>query len=108
LNAIALDEASAGSIVRNRLAARVLEAVEGTLAAIGEGRAHELLDAWRCACPYLGRQVRIDAAGFSVEGTALDVDDQGVLLIGRADGGTERVVAGTLRCIDAEEDPTST
>ncbi|HLO01913.1 MAG TPA: biotin--[acetyl-CoA-carboxylase] ligase [Symbiobacteriaceae bacterium] len=58
----------------------------------------ELLAAWRELSVTLGRSVRvIPASGAPIwEGTAVDVDAEGALLVRRPDGSTERVIAGEV------------
>ena len=40
-----------------------------------------LLDSWRGRCTTLGRQVRVDLGADDVEGTAVDIDDEGRLVV---------------------------
>lgn len=58
----------------------------------------ELLTAWRELSVTLGRNVRvIPASGEPTwEGTAVDVDAEGALLVRRPDGSTHRVIAGEV------------
>lgn len=57
-----------------------------------------LLEAWRALSVTLGRQVRVlPASGAPAwEGEAVDVDEEGALLVRRPDGVIERVIAGEV------------
>jgi len=52
--------------------------------------------AWKRAEATLGKKVRIQEEGRLIEGTAVDIDDSGALLVKNARGQIERVVAGDL------------
>ncbi len=53
-------------------------------------------DEWRQHLATLGQEVRITTREQSIEGTAIDVDDEGALLIATARGYTERVLVGDV------------
>lgn len=100
--ATALDAAVAQPLERNRLAARVLEALEETFAALDDGQAAELLAAWRAACGHLGAAVRIEGPVRTVTGIAEDIDAAGALRVRRPGGALERLLAGRLRRVDRQ------
>ena len=56
----------------------------------GQGPA---LDDWRGLSDTMGRKVRVEMVDRSVEGTAVDIDDEGALLVDTKDG-RERVLSG--------------
>lgn len=58
----------------------------------------DLLAAWRDLSLTLGQSVRVIpvSGGAPWEGTAVDVDEEGALLVRRPDGTTERVIAGEV------------
>lgn len=60
-------------------------------ALLAEGGIGATADAHRAACSTLGRRVRVELAGGSVEGQALDVDEDGHLVLDA--GGTRQTVA---------------
>jgi BirA family biotin operon repressor/biotin-[acetyl-CoA-carboxylase] ligase len=60
------------------------------------GRA-TLVDVYRRACATIGSLVRVELAGGSFEGRALDITDQGHLLVERRDTGTiDEVTTGDV------------
>ncbi len=71
--------------------AAVVPAVEARVAQVRDHR-DLVLDGWRRRSATLGRNVR---AG-DREGVAIDVRDDGALLLARADGGVETILAGDV------------
>jgi BirA family transcriptional regulator, biotin operon repressor / biotin---[acetyl-CoA-carboxylase] ligase len=68
-----------------------------------------VLSAYRPRCSTLGRPVRVDLADRSFEGTALDVTDDGHLVVDTAAGGAEEVTVGDVvhvRVTDRGPSPT--
>ncbi len=55
-----------------------------------------LFDTWKSRLVTVGREVRINTAAKEVIGLAIDVDRDGTLLVRRADGQIERVIAGDI------------
>jgi BirA family biotin operon repressor/biotin-[acetyl-CoA-carboxylase] ligase len=58
-----------------------------------------ILNRWKSLCGIFNQHVRIESLGEVIEGTALDVDEQGGLLIG-APSGIQRVTVGDVAVID--------
>jgi BirA family transcriptional regulator, biotin operon repressor / biotin---[acetyl-CoA-carboxylase] ligase len=91
-------EAVAGRPVdRSALLAAFLSALEvrySTL--VAAGGADATLAAYRAACDTLGRPVRVELAGRTLEGTATDVAWNGQLLLTDAGGGRTAVTAGDV------------
>ncbi len=81
--------AEVGDVDRRLFLQRVLETIHGLT---GEGAdVGEVLDAWRDHAATLGRRVRVETPGGTVEGEAVDVRFPGSLVV-RTDDGDERVV----------------
>lgn len=78
----------AGDVDRRRLVQRLLESFDAL-----RDDPEAILPAWRAASSTLGRRVRVEAASETVEGTALDVEPPGRLVI-ETDDGPVRVHAG--------------
>jgi len=78
-------------VSRSRLLERFLDALE---AALDHMRWEETLSAWRSLAVTLNRRVRVETLGETVEGTALDVDDTGALMVRLSDGSVKRIVYG--------------
>jgi BirA family transcriptional regulator, biotin operon repressor / biotin---[acetyl-CoA-carboxylase] ligase len=75
----------------------VLAALASWRRALGEGRQHELLDAWRVLAPSSrGRRVRWMAAPDRViSGITQGIDDTGALLV-KTDASVERIISGDV------------
>jgi BirA family biotin operon repressor/biotin-[acetyl-CoA-carboxylase] ligase len=91
-------EAEAGRPVdRSSLLVAFLSALEARYAALlAPGGTDATLAAYRAACVTLGRPVRVEMAGRTLEGTATDVAWNGQLLLTDAGGGRTAVTAGDV------------
>ena len=56
--------------------------------------------AWRGLAPLIGRFIRVQELGAVVEGTVIDIADDGALRVRLADGREHRVVAGDVTVLD--------
>ncbi|WP_457742217.1 biotin--[acetyl-CoA-carboxylase] ligase [Thermococcus sp.] len=75
---------------------RVLRALSYWYTVFKSGRHYEILDAVRRRSAVLGRRIRIFEDGeVLLEGTALDIDDDGALIV-ETDEGTKRVLYGDV------------
>ena len=72
------------AVDRHRLADALLVALEERVADIDD--ADRFLPAYRRRCATLGREVRVERRGGPLEGTALDVDTSGALVVAGASG----------------------
>lgn len=99
--ATSLAESGAASLDRVALLVATLDAlgglVDGWLAADGDPRASGILAAYRKRSATLGHRVRIELdGGRSISGTAVDVDDDGRLVLALEDGSTRACAAGDV------------
>jgi len=77
----------------------VLEAVDEVYhSALGSGFA-PVLDRWRDASVTLGSRVRVASTNDQFSGTALDITEQGALIVRRDDGRTVTVVSGDVTLV---------
>lgn len=60
------------------------------------GEFKNVLQEWRVLCCNLGRRVKIAGRNFALEGIALDVDDDGALLVKSESGTVERILSGDV------------
>lgn len=97
--ASSLAVAAGKRIPRRPLFLAILTELEGCYGDFLKGGFPGLLDEWRERSSTLGKKVNVYLPGRKVEGTALDVDDDGALLVELDGGGTQRFLAGevTLR-----------
>lgn len=78
------------------LAAAVLSRLEETYALVEQGRVGELLAAYRARLCMLGRTVRVVAPDGAYEAEALDIDEQGHLLVRAQDGAVRTLSSGEI------------
>ncbi len=94
--AASLSDESGGAV---DAAALLGEIVEGIEKLYYDFDAAAILDAWKARLITLGQQVRATSGNSVVEGVAVDVTDEGALIIRQSDGALCTIVAGdvTLR-----------
>lgn len=97
--ATSLREALGRGVPRVALLQRVLERMEALYGRYLSEGPRVVLDAWRALPSILGQRVRIEELRGTWEGTALDLDEEGALLVRTADGSTRRVLAGDVRVV---------
>ena len=88
-----LDDASVPS--RDRLLAALLPELAAWLRVLETGGIAALLPAWRSHAVGLGQRVVAETPAGRIEGTALDVDPDGALLVG-TEAGMARLLAGDV------------
>jgi BirA family biotin operon repressor/biotin-[acetyl-CoA-carboxylase] ligase len=81
---------------RAALAAALIEALADLFAGFAATGFGAYRDDWLQADYLLGREVRLDEANGSIEGTALGIEADGALLIETAPGARRRVIAGDV------------
>lgn len=69
---------------------------ETWLAAWRDGGFGAILKAWRAVATGLGEPIRVRLEGRELHGRFDDIDDSGALILGRDDGGRERIAAGDV------------
>jgi len=84
-------------VERSALAAKLLVELENWYERLKRGNSSLILDEWRRHAATLGRRVRVFLGQTTVEGTALDVTNEGALLVERRDGSRMVVHAGDLK-----------
>ncbi len=72
----------------------VLEELERTYDGLNEKGGSVVLDEWRRLSSTLGKRVRVVTHGRTIEGLALDVADNGALLIELENGRIEKIISG--------------
>lgn len=90
-NAVAMKALIGRTVRRDRLLGRFLNSLETAMAQMTWA---QTLAAWRDLAVTLGRQVRVVTPREIVEGTAMDVDDTGALILKTADGGIKKIIYG--------------
>lgn len=64
------------------------------------GRSDQIIDAWKQQSDTLGKRIKIQTMNDMIQGTAVDVDESGFLLLKTAEGTTVRVTSGDCTVID--------
>ena len=91
VGAVSLMEFVGHPVDRKAIARAVIEGVLARVPSLDESR---VLDEWREWAYTLGREVVISGRNEVVQGTAIDIDDFGALIVRRTDGSLTSVVAG--------------
>jgi BirA family biotin operon repressor/biotin-[acetyl-CoA-carboxylase] ligase len=92
---VALDHLVADPPTRDDVREALLDAFDRWYAALLEDRAG-VLDAFRRRCVTLGQDVRVDLGADDLVGRAVDVDEQGRLVVEPLEGGRKVVAAGDV------------
>ena len=94
---VSLMDVAKEPISRAELLARILKNMEDLYEVVEEKGFSEILDEWRGVSCTLGQDVKVIAPDETYYGVADDIDDEGLLLVKRADGkGITRVIAGDV------------
>jgi BirA family biotin operon repressor/biotin-[acetyl-CoA-carboxylase] ligase len=91
--------ATGGEIDRARFAARLLNNLEVRYEQWRRDGFAPIAAVWRDLAPMIGRFIRVQEPGAVVEGTVVDIDDDGALRLRLVDGSSHRVVAGDVTVI---------
>jgi len=83
-------------VSRVRLAQFLLEAFDALYRDFKEGKTEEALEECRKLSAVLGTHVTVEQVNGRKEGYAVDIDDEGALLLRFDDGVTERILSGDL------------
>jgi len=94
--AVALNHVSDAAVTRDVLLDVLLDRLEVRYGALAQGRAEEVLEEWRARSATLGREVRIDLGAGDVVGTAVDVTDDGHLVVEPPEGGRRTIAVGDV------------
>jgi BirA family biotin operon repressor/biotin-[acetyl-CoA-carboxylase] ligase len=79
-----------------KLLIALLENLEATYGVFKEGAFVSLLSEWKKYATFLGREVEVVYGDEKVCGVAMDIDDEGALLLKLNDGATKRVLVGDV------------
>lgn len=92
--------ASGGEVDRPSFAGRLLNNLEVRYEQWRRDGFAPIAAAWRGLAPLSGRHIRVQEPGAIVEGTVIDIADDGALRMQLADGREHRVVAGDVTVVD--------
>jgi len=94
--ATSLQEALGEKISRLLLIQAILRNMEQWYTILVQGQGGEIRRRWKELSQIEGKEVAVSFMGAVVKGTALDIDDDGVLLVQEGGGELKRVVAGDV------------
>ena len=83
-------------IEREQFLSALLNELESYYNAFAQEKFDSILKEWRSLCSHLGSHVKITSFDETFEGLAVDVDENGALLVRLKDGTTRRVVSGDV------------
>jgi BirA family biotin operon repressor/biotin-[acetyl-CoA-carboxylase] ligase len=90
---------------RAEVMAAVLDRLSCRLDELGEKGRGALLDRWRELSSTLGREVRVAEGGISFTGKAMDIDEDGRLIVRLEHGGTRKVASGDVESLRVRRPP---
>lgn len=94
--AVSLARHAGSQVSRVALLQELLRQLEHYYANFRKHQLDGILDAWRQYSATLGQRVRIDMPGSRIDGIAVDIDEDGGLLVRRDSGLIEKVLAGDV------------
>ncbi len=94
--AVALNHIVPAAVDREDLLIALLDAFAPRYAALAAGDRSGLLDEWRRRSATLGQHVRVDLGEHDVEGTAVDVTDDGHLVVDTLEGARRTFAVGDV------------
>ncbi len=98
--ATSLAEALGHPVDLDAAQAAVVDGIDQAYATLVAGRAEEVVERWRRYNVTLGRPVRIEGATEMQEGRAIDVDEDGALVVEVSGGRRVRVIAGDVTVLE--------
>ena len=103
-SAISLNAVATEKISRTELLAAVLENFEKLYEQVLQQGFAPVLQLWRKYTSTLGKEVKVIAPNETYIGKAIDIDEEGLLIVEKADGTREKVLAGDVSIRSAEAD----
>jgi BirA family biotin operon repressor/biotin-[acetyl-CoA-carboxylase] ligase len=95
--AIACNHVTGAAPDREDLLVALLERLDGWYGPLAAARDRApLLDGWRARSATLGRRVRVDLGQEDLEGTAVDIDEEGHLIVDLVEGGRRTLAVGDV------------
>jgi BirA family biotin operon repressor/biotin-[acetyl-CoA-carboxylase] ligase len=94
--AVAMNHVVAAPVDREDLLVALLSALGPRYLALCAGERAALLDEWRDRSATLGRRVRVELGADDVEGTAVDVTDEGHLVVATLEGSRRTFAVGDI------------
>lgn len=98
--ATSLRLATGREVDRAHFTGALLNHLEARYDQLGREGFDPIAAAWRARAPMLGRPIRVQEPGAVVEGTVIDLAEDGALRLRLADGSEHRVVAGDVTVLD--------
>lgn len=90
-------------IDRENMLCTLLEEIESSYHLFLNGKFDTILDEWRGLASFLGSYVQVVSSGEMIEGQAIDIDENGALIVELKDQTMRRVVSGDLTLLRKKE-----
>jgi len=102
-NATSLKHELKREINREQFLRVLLEKMEHYYAMLTEGKFNPILEEWKSLCSVLGSYVEVTSLEEKIEGWAIDVDENGALIIKLQDGTQRKVLSGDVSLARSKE-----
>jgi BirA family biotin operon repressor/biotin-[acetyl-CoA-carboxylase] ligase len=102
-NATSLKHELKREINREQLLRVLLEKMEHYYAVLTEGKFNLVLKEWKTLCGFLGSHIEVTTLEEKIEGLAIDVDEDGALLIKLRDRTLRRILSGDVSLVRSRE-----
>ncbi|MCH7512066.1 MAG: bifunctional biotin--[acetyl-CoA-carboxylase] synthetase/biotin operon repressor, partial [Chloroflexi bacterium] len=103
--ATSLSQVLGDEVSRVSLLQRIMERMESLYDRYLEAGPGIILDSWRALPTLLGQRITVEELSERWEGTAVDLDGDGALLVRTDEGVLRRLLAGDVRIIERPEKP---
>lgn len=94
--AVAINHVSDRAVTRDEVLEALLDRFDLHYGRLVSGDVDAVLDAWRARSATLGQEVRVDLGADDVVGTAVDVDQDGHLVVEPLEGGRRTIAVGDV------------
>ena len=95
-NTISLKEASGKEVLRVKLVQTFLQEFEKYYEILKRREFSSILKEWKLCSHTLGRKIRVDMGERIITGEAVDINEEGTLILKKEDGELVKVISGTI------------
>jgi len=95
-NTISLKEASGKEVLRVKLVQTFLQEFEKYYEILKRREFSSVLKEWKLYSHTLGKKIRVDIGGRIIKGEAVDINEEGALILKKEDGELVEIISGTI------------
>jgi len=95
-NTISLKEVSGEEVLRVKLAQRFLQEFEKYYEKLKRKEFSSILKEWKLYSHTLGKKIRVDMGERIITGEAIDINEEGALILKKEDGELIKIISGTI------------